>query len=210
MGKKDVRRVDVFGMSADMRTRVAKFIECKVNGAELARKYTALIKSYESVLADKKSPDRVYINDDERVVAINGAQKDLDDTVAEYKRLRDTMAKFDLSDYDKEFKKTWKHAVSGSGRRDAIRTWALAMNLNIARSDLEDRIMGALAGKDKNSIREFVVKGRCNTDARKEGVALQLMYGEVADYMVEKGLTLPIEFSDELKAKYAPKKKSNK
>ena len=208
MGKKDVRRVDVFGMSAEMRERVARFMTCKVNGVELKNKYDALIRTYETVLKDKSNPDRVWINEDAKAIAVAAAQKDLDDTVSLYKKLKDTMATFDYSDFDKTFKKSWKNAVTGSDRREAVRTWAKALNLDIAASDLENRIMGALAGKDVNNTKNFVNSGNNNTDARKEGVALKLMYGEVADYMVEKGLSLPIEFSEELKKKYAPKKKN--
>lgn len=210
MGKKDVKRVDVYSANKDFTARIAEFLDVQVWGITLAARYNAKIKSYEAVLADKSKPDRVYLNDEVKKATIEGAQKDLDDVKAEYKKLRDEKAKFVFTKGDNEFKKAYKAAESGSEVREAIRTWADAYNLKVANTDLEARIMQAISGKDKNTSRGKVNTGRCNMEKRKEGMALQLMYGEVADYMVEKGLTIPMQFDEDIKAKYAPKKKSAK
>lgn len=210
MGKKDVRRVDVYGAAtAEFRARVAEFLDVQVWAITLFARYNARIKNYEGVLADKSNPNRVYINPEDKELAIKRAQEDLDSVKAEYKKIRDEKAKFVFSKEDNQFKKDFKAAKTGSEVREAIRTWCASFNLQVANTDLEARIMQAIAGKDVNTSRAKVNTGKCNADSRREGVALKLLYGEVADYMVEKGVTIPMQFEDDIKAKYAPKVKKS-
>ena len=209
MGKKDVRRVDVYAANKEFRERIAEFLDVQVWGITLAARYNAKIKMYEGVLEDKSKPDRVYINPEDRELAIETAKKDLEDVKAEYKKLRDEKAKFVFSKEDNQFKKDYKAAKTGSEVREAIRTWCAAFKLQVTNTDLEARIMQAISGKDKNSSRGKVNTGKCNMEKRKEGMALQLMYGEVADYMVEKGITIPMQFDEDIKLKYAPKAKKS-
>lgn len=210
MGKKDVKRVDVFRSSKELSERIAEFLDVQVWSITLATRYTAKIKAYEKVLADKSSPDRVYVHPEDRLPAIERAQRDLDDVKEEYAKIRKEKAAFVFTKEDQEFKKAYKTASTGADVRQAIRDWCGHYGLQVARTDLEERIMGAICGKDVNTARAKVNTGKCNADSRKEGVALKLLYGEVADYMVEKGLTIPMQFDDDIKAKYAPKKKSAK
>lgn len=209
MGKKDVRKVDVFAIDRLFVDRIAEFLDVNVWAITLNARYSARIKAYEKVLEDKTNPDRVYINPEEKDAAIARAKKDLEDVIAEYKKVREERARFVYTKDDNQFKKDFKAAKTGSEVREAIRTWCGSFNLQVANSDLEARIMQAISGKDVNSARCKVNTGRCNSDMRKESVALKLLYGEVADYIVEKGLTIPMQFDDDIKAKYAPKAKKS-
>lgn len=209
MGKKDVKKVDVFALDHGFGERIAEFLDVQVWAITLSARYNARIKAYEKVLEDKTNPDRVYIHPEEKDAAIARAKRDLEDVKEEYKKVKDEKAKFAFSKEDNQFKKDFKAAKTGSEVREAIRTWCASFNLQVANTDLEARIMQAISGKDVNTSRAKVNTGKCNADSRRESTALKLLYGEVADYMVEKGLTIPMQFDEDIKAKYAPKSRKS-
>ena len=204
-----MKKVDVFMSGKEAQARIAEFLNCQVYAITLATRYGARIKTYEAVLADKSRPDRVWIDETAKATAIAAAEKDLADIKAEYAKVRAEKAHFAFTDEDKAFKKAYKSATCGADVRQAVRDWCAGFNLSVANTDLEARIMRAISGKDVNTSRAKVNTGKCNADARKEGTALKLLYGEVADYMVEKGLTIPMQFDEDIKAKYAPKARKN-
>lgn len=200
-------KVDVYAADKTLYDRIAEFLQCNVKAITLRTRYNKRIAAYETILEEKKRPDKVWISEDAKAEAIAAVEKDLADLRAEFKRHMDAQARFQYTSGDEVFYNKYANATCDMHIQLAFVEWAAFYNLKVENTDLCNRVIKAVGGRTSTTPRQKVNGGKCNRTRQKNDV-LKVMYGEVADYMVEKGLTLPMQFDDDIKAAYAPKKRN--
>lgn len=206
MGKKEFKKVDVYAANKTLVDRIGEFVVCHTQYINIKARYDSKVKAYETILADKKREDRVWVNEESKAVAIAAAQKDLDDIKKERDDLIDKHARFRYTAGDDAFYGVYSTAVEQKKVEEAFVDWCRFYNLETEASDLLNSVMVAIGGKGRLGTRDHVrsvIAGEVKFNgSRKKRDILDTMYGEIAEYFISKGRSPMPEFEAEVIKKY--------
>lgn len=209
MGKKDTKKVDVYAADKTLVDRIGEFVVCHTQYINIKTKYDARVKAYESVLADKSNPDRVWIDEEQKATALAAAQADLDNIKKERDELIERHARFRYTTGDDLFYATYAKAQEQEEVEKAFVEWCDFYHLKTEASDLCNNVMVAIGGKSKLGARDHVksvIAGSVKFNgSRKKRDVLDVMYGEIAEYFIGKGRSPMPEFDAEVIKKYGKK-----
>lgn len=210
------KRADWFAADKAMAERVQEFIVKKAEFITIKARREAEINGLKARLARYNDKDVVIVEDEKlRAQYIAKVEKELEDVKASYQKLIDENATFTYTDNDKKFYSAYKAAASDDDVSTAICNWVKAYTkadgsfLDMAgTSDLVE-IMGAIGGKRALTARAHVNSGGTAFNGKRtQNEILKVFYGELAERMIKAGTVKTANFPDEIKAKYAPKKRN--
>ena len=207
-----MKKTDLFKADKVMSERVADFMRTKVWGITLKARFK---KEEETILASieglKKLDGSVLA--DKGKDSISALEEKLDELADKLSKQLEEEAKFDFTDNDKNFYKGYKSAKTEEEVCNAIIGWFKTYNLEVTKdSDIVISILDAISGKKKASASAII---RSNAkkfveDKRTKGDVVGLLYGTLAERMLEVGTLKPTEIQEDVREFYAPKKKDKK
>lgn len=207
-----MKKTDLFKADKAMSERVAEFMRTKVWGITLKARCKAEIEKAEASIEGLKNLGGSVLADKgkDSITALEAHIVELQNKLSE--QLKEE-ATFDLTENDKTFYKSYKDAESEDVVVGAIITWFGAYNLTVAKdNDIVVSILDAISGKKRASARviirsnatKFVEEKRTKTDV------IGLLYGTLAERMLEVGTLKPTAIQEDVREFYAPKKKESK
>ena len=207
-----MKKTDLFKANKVMAERVAEFMRTKVWGITLKARFK---KEEESILASieglKKLDGSVLA--DKSKDSISALEKKLDELAEKLSKQLEEEAKFDFTDNDKNFYKGYKSAKTEEEVASAIIGWFKVYNLEVsADNDIVVAINDAISGKKRASASTIIRSGATQfvDDKRSKGDVIGLLYGTLAERMLEVGTLKATEIQEDVREFYAPKKKEKK
>lgn len=207
-----MKKTDLFKADKVMAERVSEFMRTKVWGITLKARFK---KEEETILASIEGLKKL----DGSVLAEKGAdsisalEDKLDELAEKLSKQLEEEAKFDFTDNDKNFYKGYKSAKSEEAVCSAIIGWFATYNLAVEKdSDIVVAINDAISGKKKASASTIIKSGAKQfvDEKRSKGDVIGLLYGVLAERMLEVGTLKPTEIQEDVREFYAPKKKEKK
>ena len=207
-----MKKTDLFKANKQMSERVAEFMRAKVWGITLKARFK---KEEETILASieglKKLDGSVLA--DKGADSISALEKKLDELTEKLSKQLEEEAKFDFTDNDKTFYKGYKSAKSEEEVYNAIIAWFGTYNLTVTKdNDIVASIYDAISGKKRASASTIIKSGAKQfVDVkRSKGDVVGLLYGTLAERMLEVGTLKATEIQEDVREFYAPKKKEKK
>lgn len=220
--------LDFYKFDKAMSKRVNEFMSATIWGDVVRSKAKAEIKrcngnidAYTKQLLDQPNGSTRIESIQNKIIEskaeLEVANRDLAEKLAE-------KANFEWTEYDVAFYKAYDKAKNDNELNDAILAWI--ENIGGVRIELSDTvnfngevhgfvklIRDAISGEDKGNTRTRIQSNgaKYNKAKRTKSTVLYLMYGKVAEVMLEKGTLKAPKISKDVKEMYAPKKggKSN-
>ena len=207
-----MKKTDLFVAKREMSERVAEFMRTRVWGITLkARCKKQIDELICAINGMEKLRGSVLWDETEKAIAeLNSQIVEHEEKLA--KQLEEE-AKFSYTQNDKTFYDAYKEAKEGEGVATAICNWFAEYELTVTgENDIVASIMDAISGKRKASATTVIRSGaeRFVEDKRSKGEVLGLLYGVLAERMLEVGTLKPTAIQDDVKEFYAPKQKAKK
>lgn len=207
-----MKKTDLFKANREMSNRVAEFMRTKVWGITLKARCQKEIKEAQDGIKGLEKLKGSVLEEESRksIIALEARILELNENLA--KQLEEE-AKFEYTQNDKDFYNSYKDAKDNTGVADAIIAWFKVYNLDVTgENDIVISIMDAISGKKKASAKTIINSGaeKFTEDKRTKGDVLGLLYGTLAERMLEVGTLKPTAIQDDVKEFYAPKKKETK
>lgn len=207
-----MKKTDLFKADKVMSERVADFMRTKVWGITLKARFKM---ESETILASidglKKLDGSILANKGEdSIKALEEKLADLENKLAE--QLKED-AKFDFTDNDKTFYKSYKDATTEDEVCKAIIEWFATYNLKVSSdNDIVISILDAISGKKRASASVVIKSGatQFTENKRTKSDVIGLFYGTLAERMLEVGTLKPSAIQEDVREFYAPKKKVSK
>ena len=207
-----MRKTDLFKADKVMAERVAEFMRTKVWGITLKARFK---KEEETILASieglKKLDGSVLA--DKGKDSISALEKKLDELADKLSKQLKEESKFDLTDNDRKFYKGYKSATNEEEVYNAIIGWFSVYNLEVSKdNDIVIAINDAISGKKKASATTIIRSNATKfvDEKRSKGDVIGLLYGVLAERMLEVGTLKATEIQEDVREFYAPKKKDKK
>ena len=207
-----MKKTDLFKADKVMAERVSEFMRTKVWGITLKARFK---KEEEQTLASinglKNLDGSVLADKGEE--SIKALEKHLEELAEKLSKQLEEEAKFDFTDNDKNFYKGYKSAQTEEEVINAIIGWFKVYNLEVSKdNDIVISINDAISGSKRASASVIIRSGATKfTDAkRSKGDVIGLLYGTLAERMLEVGTLKATEIQEDVREFYAPKKKEKK
>lgn len=210
-----MKKANWFNADKAMAQRVEEFIVKKAEFITIRTRRQAEIDGLKARLASYGDPDRVVIEDAEkRAEYIAKVEKELEEVKATYQKLLDENATFSYTDNDKALYRAYKVAKNDEEVASAVCKWVKAYSkadgtfLDLTGTDALAGICDAIGGKRAVTARAHVQsEGKVFNGKRTQNDILKVFYGELAERMIAAGTVKTANFPEEIRAKYAPKKR---
>lgn len=207
-----MKKTDLFKADKVMAERVSEFMRTKVWGITLKARFK---KEEETILASieglKKLEGSVLA--DKGADSISALEEKLDELAEKLSKQLEEEAKFDFTDNDKNFYKGYKSAQTEEEVINAIIGWFKVYNLEVSKdSDVVVLINDAISGHKKASASAIIRSNatKFTETKRSKGDVIGLLYGTLAERMLEVGTLKATEIQEDVREFYAPKKKEKK
>lgn len=207
-----MKKTDLFKADRQMSERVAEFMRTKVWGITLKARFK---KEEETILASieglKKLEGSVLA--DKGADSISALNDKLDELADKLSKQLEEEAKFDFTDNDKNFYKGYKSATTEEEVINSIIGWFQVYNLEVSsENDIVISINDAISGKKRASASTIIRSGATKfvDNKRSKGDVIGLLYGTLAERMLEVGTLKATEIQEDVREFYAPKKKESK
>lgn len=207
-----MRKTDLFKANREMSERVAEFMRTKVWGITLKARCQKEIKEAQTGIDGLKKLKGSILGENAHndIIALEAHITELNEKL---KKQLEEEALFEYTKEDGEFYKAYKNATNNTEVANAIIGWFKVYNLEVtSENDIVVSIMDAISGKKKASAKTIINSGaeRFVEDKRTKGDIMGLLYGTLAERMLEVGTLKPTAIQDDVKEFYAPKKKDKK
>lgn len=207
-----MKKTDLFKADKVMAERVADFMRTKVWGITLKARFK---KEEETILASieglKKLDGSILAENGEN--SIKALEKKLEELAEKLSKQLAEESKFDFTDNDKNFYKGYKSATTEEEVNNAIIGWFKVYNLEVSKdNDIVIAINDAISGKKKASASTIIRSNATKfvDSKRSKGDVIGLLYGVLAERMLEVGTLKATEIQEDVREFYAPKKKEKK
>lgn len=207
-----MKKTDLFKANREMSTRVAEFMRTKVWGITLKARCQKEVKEAQTSIEGLKKLNGSILAEEGKksILALEARITELNDALA--KQLEEE-AKFEYTQNDKDFYTAYKNATDITGVAHAIIDWFKVYGLEVTGdNDIVISIMDAISGKKKASAKVVINSGATKfvDEKRTKGDVLGLLYGTLAERMLEVGTLKPVEIQSDVREFYAPKQKKEK
>lgn len=207
-----MKKTDLFKADKVMAERVSEFMRIKVWGITLKARFK---KEKETILASieglKKLDGSVLA--DKGKDSISALEDKLEELAEKLSKQLEEEAKFDFTDNDKTFYKGYKSATTEEEVCNAIIGWFATYNLVITKdSDIVVSICNAISGSRNANATTIIRSGATKfvDNKRTKDDIVKLLYGTLAERMLEVGTLKATEIQEDVREFYAPKKKEDK
>lgn len=210
-----MKKANWFNADKAMAQRVEEFIVKKAEFITIRTRRQAEIEGLKAKIARYNDPD-VHIVENEALRAqyIEQVEKELETVKASYQKLIDDSATFTFTDNDKALYRAYKAAKNDAEVASAVCKWVKAYSkadgtfLDLSDTDALAGICDAIGGKRAVTARAHVQsEGKVFNGKRTQNDILKVFYGELAERMIAAGTVKTANFPEEIRAKYAPKKR---
>lgn len=209
------KRADWFAADKAMAERVQEFIIKKAEFITIKNRRKAELDGLKVKLARYNDPDVVIVENEElRAQHIANVEKELEEVKASYQKLIDDNATFSFTDNDKKLYKAYKAATNDYEVSVAICNWVKAYTkadgtyLDMTGTEDLVGVLRALGGERPVNDREHVNSNGVKFNGKRtQSDIIKTFYGALAERMIKAGTLKTANFPEEIKAKYAPKKR---
>lgn len=206
--------IDMFAATNELQARVANFINCKTEALNIKRRMELDIENLESAIRGiENSRGSLLWNDETDPARIEKMREEIEETKERHQKHLKATARFELSDYDKALYNDYLDAETNEEFEEAIATWCDHFELEARGTKFIKYAVGALGGAEyvrKSGNRQYVNSGGTQfvQGGRTRADLVKTWYGILAEKMIEVGTLKPGDISQEVRDKYAPKKKA--
>lgn len=207
-----MKKTDLFKADKVMAERVAEFMRTKVWGITLKARFKKEEEETIASINGLKNLDGSVLADkgEESIKALENHLVELEEKLNN--QLKEE-ASFDFTDNDKTFYKGYKSAQSEEEVINAIIGWFATYNLTVTKdNDIVITIANAISGSKKASATTIIRSGakQFTDDKRSKGDVIGLLYGKLAERMLEVGTLKAEAIQEDVREFYAPKNKNKK
>lgn len=207
-----MKKTDLFKAEKAMSERVADFMRTKVWGITLKARCKKEIEEAEASIVGLKKLDGSILAESskESIIALEARITELQNKLSEQLK---SEATFELTENDKTFYKSYKEAESEVGVAEAIIAWFDAYKLKVDKeNDIVISILEAIGGKKRASAKVIINSGATQfvEGKRTKTDVIGLLYGTLAERMLEVGTLKPTAIQEDVREFYAPKKTTKK
>ena len=205
------KKVNMFTADKAMSDRVAEFMRCKVWGITLKTRLRKEIGELETKIANVKNLKGSILDKGDAIEKmIVGYQEEIKAAEEKCEKQLEEEAKFDYTENDNKFFKAYKAAENRDGVTAAVREWCECKeyHLDIADTTFLDNIVEAISGARKLGASAIIRSEakKFTNDKRSKGDILAILYGRLAEKMLEAGTLKAEKIPEDIRAYYAPKK----
>lgn len=206
------KKVDMFKADKKFSTRVTEYMHARVWGIVYKKRLEVELAEYDRKLAiareisEDEATSTILSKEDAERLAVKYAE--LKEQVEnKYAKLVEENAKFEYTEYDKAFYKTY--SADGDNRAKAVTDFCSAYKLEVKDTNMLEDIVSAIGGARKASAGQVVRSNATKfTDAKRtKSDVLNILYGRIAEYMLKAGTIKPEAIPEDIRAAFAPKKK---
>lgn len=207
-----MKKVDMFKADRQMAVRVAEYMRTKVWGITLKTRLKKELASYEEQLKIIADPEQRVMTAEEA----EGFRRRVEARAKFAKEKFDAQmkeeARFELTDADKAFYAAYKGADTDDKIKQAIVAWAKVYDLDLTGTDLLAELFRAISGARKLGASAIIRSEatKFTDDKRTKNDVLSILYGRMAEKMLEAGTLKPQAIPEDIREYYAPKSRKNK
>lgn len=202
-------KIDLFKADKAMAERVSKFMNAKVWGIVFRKRAEQDIKAFEGSIEAKKRLEGSTLWEKAQA-DIASLEADIVSTKEALKKNIEENATFDYTEADNAFYKSYKEAESDAAVVEAVEAWFRGYKLEVAGTDFLADIIHAISGERKAGAGVIIKSGatQFTIAKRAKNDVLCVFYGKLSEKMLEAGTLKATEIPEDIRAMYAPKKKS--
>lgn len=204
------KKVDMFSASKAMSVRVVDYMHTQVwNVVIKARLRKAAEKLAQEIESAENLRGSAIITEEQVDAIIAEKQAEFARTEEALQAELDKEATFAYTGEDKAFYKAYKAAEGDEGKiKAAIVEFCGAYDLKVEGTDLLAELADCVRGVKKASAAQIVKSGATQfTAARTKNDVLTVLYGRIAERMIEAGTIKPEKIPADVRAMYEKKNK---
>ena len=202
------KKVNMFTADKEFASRVNEFMHTQVWSAVIRKrlqmakeKYAQKLENLENLKGSIITPEQIEALKVEFASELTKTEEDL-------QALADKERTFEYTKADNEFYKEYKKAESTEGIKSAVQSFCESYNLKIANTDFLEELTIIISGEKGASASTIIRSGATKfTQARSKGDVLKVLYGRLAEKMLEAGTLKPQSIPEDIREAYAKKNK---
>ena len=203
-------KVNMFTADKMMSERVVEFMRCKVWGIVLKKRYQLNVEKIQQKIAilEESRGDNTLTDEQVDELIAKGEEQIVELTEAHKKQLEEE-AKFIYLDIDNQFFKAYKSAEDNKALKNAVIFFCDNWGLKVEKTSFLDDLCETISGRRKLGASAIIrSEAKKFTDAKRtKGDVLALLYGRLAEKMIEVGTIKPQSIPEDIREAYAPKKR---
>lgn len=203
------KNVDLFQADRKMAERVADYMQKKVWGITLKVYLKKEVEKLENSIKGLENcrGSIVGTNVDDAIGQLRNKIAEAQEKTA--KQIKEE-ARFEWTDADNAFFKAYKSADTQAQIYTALEKWFATYHLEVANTKLEESIVDAIRGERNATSRTIIRSGaeKFTEQKRTKNDVLKLLYGKLAERMLQAGTLKPASIPEEIREFYAPKKRT--
>ncbi len=204
-------KVNMFQADKAFSARVNEYMHCKVWSIVIKTRLRKQVEGLETSITNAESLRGSILDVDDHIdKLIAGYKAQIVDAEKQAKAQADKEAKFDYTDTDRAFYKAYVAAKDVADVLKALQDFCMAYHLSIRDTSFEQELLDIIAGGRKLGATQVIRSKatRFTSDKRAKGDVLNLLYGRIAEKMLQAGTLKAQDIPADIAKAYA--KKSSK
>ena len=205
------KKVNMFQADKEFSARVNEFMRCKVWNITLKTRMRKEVEGLEVKIQNVESLRGSIIDDGDKIDQMKAAyREEIAATEKKYQEQLEQEAKFDYTDADRLFYKAYSAAKDTADVLKALQEFCGTYGLTITDTNFEQELLDIIGGGARLGA-SAIIRSKATKftkDKRSKVDVLTLLYGRIAEKMLEAGTLKPQDIPADIAKAYA--KKSSK
>lgn len=201
-------KVNMFTADKAFSDRVVEYMHTQVWSAVIRKRLQVARERYAQKLENVENLDDSIITAEQIDALKIKLVAELEQTEQDLAALAEKEQTFEYSEEDKTFYKSYKASTNNDDIKRAVQEFCEAYHLQIANTDFLDELTICVSGVKKASASTIIKSGAKQfTQTRSKNDVLSVLYGRLAEKMIEAGTLKPQNIPADVRDAYAKKSK---